>query len=95
MATERVSSLHHVSKDEYGDEIMVLYESDGKGDEKKVRPPEKSCLPLPSYLDENDDLIFGVGFGDRALTKYGETDNKKGGGWLSGVSSFLSKNLYW
>jgi len=95
LATERLSSLHHVSKDEFGDEIMFLYGSDGKEDEKKMRPPEKSTLPLPGYLDENDDLIFGVVLGDRALTKYGETDNKKGGGWLSGVSSFFSKTLYW
>lgn len=95
LSTEHLSIVQQVTKDEYGEEILTDYGNKEQPPQQKIRVPDNKSSPLPEYLDENDDLIFGVVIGDRALTKYGDKESGKGGGWFSGVSSFFSKTLYW
>eukprot|EP00123_Amoebidium_parasiticum_P009946 comp19797_c1_seq1/m.23767 comp19797_c1_seq1/g.23767 ORF comp19797_c1_seq1/g.23767 comp19797_c1_seq1/m.23767 type:complete len:287 (-) comp19797_c1_seq1:139-999(-) len=46
------------------------------------------------YLDE-EGTTYEKTVSGKTLTKVNDARNQKSGGWFSGVSSYLSKNLYW
>eukprot|EP00112_Aurelia_sp_Birch-Aquarium-sp1_P026610 Seg955.6 transcript_id=Seg955.6/GoldUCD/mRNA.D3Y31 product="Armadillo repeat-containing protein 1" protein_id=Seg955.6/GoldUCD/D3Y31 len=83
----KIMSAQQIVKNESGEEVVL---SLGKGPAVTAAKDEKK--ELPDYLPEDEE---NVAPSNMTVARTDTKTNANGGGWFSGVSSFISNTLYW
>ncbi|XP_057313130.1 armadillo repeat-containing protein 1-like isoform X2 [Hydractinia symbiolongicarpus] len=83
----KILTAEQVIRNQSGEEVVLSFGRHPSipGEEKRQTETD-----YPDYLPEEDPVETSK----TAISKHGEKDNG-GGGWFSGVSSFISSSLYW
>lgn len=83
----KIMSAQQIVKNESGEEVVVSF---GKSPVATSMSDEKQ--EVPDYLPEDEQNTQQT---EKAVVRSEQAKGQQGGGWLSGVSNFISSTLYW
>lgn len=86
IGASKILTAEQIAKNKAGEEVVISF-----GKNPSVPEDEKAQSDFPDYLPEEDPIETSK----TALARPGDKDRAGGSGWFSGVSSFISSNLYW